>query len=201
MCLHYSLNESENSLVNKFWKTQMEKPSKTDWINFVMKDLEFRVFLSYTEIRLLSTAQFKNLVDESTVKKALEHLNQTKLKHSKVLHIRHDTLSLQPYLCPQYVWNTQLSKFLFQARARMSELRANFQQKHFRNGFDCELGCSEVDCQEHLLSCIKILDSSLATTTLPNYEDLFSTDVDIQLRLSAIMNERMMKGKNIVNQD
>ena len=83
----------------------------------------------------------------------------------------------------------------------MLELRANFKQKHLRNGFDCELGCSEVDRQEHLLSCTKIPDSSLATKTLHKYEDLFSTDVDIQLRLSAIMKERMMKRKNIVNQD
>ena len=131
MFLHYLLNESENSLVNKFLKTQMEKPSKNDWINFVIKDLELlEISLSYDEIRVLSTAQFKNLVDKRTVKKALEHLNQTKLKHSKVLHIRHDTLSLQPYLCPQHVWNTQLSKFLFQARTRMLELRVNFKQKH-----------------------------------------------------------------------
>ena len=38
--IHYLLNESENSLVNKFLKTHMEKRSKNDWINFVMKDLE-----------------------------------------------------------------------------------------------------------------------------------------------------------------
>ena len=73
MCLHYSLNESENSLVNKFLKTQMEKPSTNDWINFIMKDLDLlEISLSYYEIRVLSTAQFKNLVDKSTVKKALD---------------------------------------------------------------------------------------------------------------------------------
>ena len=60
--LHYLLNESETSLVNKFLKTQIEKPSKNDWINFVMKDLELlEISLSYDEIRVLSTAQFKIL--------------------------------------------------------------------------------------------------------------------------------------------
>ena len=55
------LKESDNSLVNKFLKIQMEKPSKKDWINSVVKDLLLEISLSSDEIRVLSTAQFKIL--------------------------------------------------------------------------------------------------------------------------------------------
>ena len=55
------LKESDNSLVNKFLKIQMEKPSKKDWINSVVKDLLLEISLSADEIRVLSTAQFKIL--------------------------------------------------------------------------------------------------------------------------------------------
>ena len=48
-------------VVNKFLKIQMEKQSKKDWINSVVKDLLLEISLSADEIRVLSTAQFKIL--------------------------------------------------------------------------------------------------------------------------------------------
>ena len=129
MFLHYLLNEDEKSLINRFLKIQMENPSKQDWIHSVEKDLEFLdIFLSYDDIKELSKFQFKTFLDKATEAKALEYLNNVKLKHSKVLHIRHEELIMQPYLLPKGAWDNQLSKFLFQARSRMLDLRANFKQ-------------------------------------------------------------------------
>ena len=79
----------------------------------------------------------------------------------------------------------------------MLELRTNFKQKHLRSGLDCELGCMEEDSQEHLLSCDKIPDSSLSNETLPKYEDLFSFEVNKQLKVAAVMKERMVKRKEM----
>ena len=95
MFLHYILNEKDESLINKFLKTQMKNPSKNDWIDSVVNDLELLdIPLTYDEIRGLSTAQFKSLMDKVIVKKALEHLNKVKSKHSKVMHIRHEKIEI-----------------------------------------------------------------------------------------------------------
>ena len=46
MFLHYLLNESEKSLLNKFIKKQMEEPSKNDWIESVESNLEGAINIS-----------------------------------------------------------------------------------------------------------------------------------------------------------
>ena len=61
----------------------------------------------------------------------------------------------------------------------MLDLRANFKQKNIKNGLECQLGCKEEETQEHLLSCMKIPESS-PTNEIPNYQDLFSKDVEKQ---------------------
>ena len=71
MFLHYLLNESEKSLLNKFIKKQMEEPSKNDWIESIESDLEvLDISLSFADIKELSTYQFKNFVDKQTEEKA-----------------------------------------------------------------------------------------------------------------------------------
>ena len=202
MYLHYLLNENANSLISKFLKTQMENPSKQDWIKTVEKDLVFLdIFLSYEDIKELSSTQFKSFLDRIIEDKALEHLNNTKLKHSKVLHIIHDSLSLQPYLSPKYAWDIQLSKFLFQARTRMLDLRTNFKMKHIKTGLECELGCGEDESQEHLLVCGKIPESSVTGKTIPMYEDLFDSETEKQMKIAAILKERMSKRKALLKQN
>ena len=38
--LHYILNEDDNSIIYKFFKTQMKKRTKKDWVSTVIKDIE-----------------------------------------------------------------------------------------------------------------------------------------------------------------
>ena len=181
-------------MINRLLKIQMENPSKQDWIHSVEKDLEFLdIFLSYDDIQELSKFQFKSFLDKATEAKALMYLNNVKLKHSKVLHIRHEELIMHPYLLPKGAWDNQLSKFLFQARTRMLDLRANFKKKHIMNGLECALGCGEEESQEHLLSCGKIPESSITGKIISKYQDLFSTDVESQMNIAAIMKERFLK--------
>ena len=144
MYFHYLLNEEEQSLVNKVLKMQMKTPSKDDWINQVKDDLKSLDFtLTPEEIEKLSKDQFRKVVQERIELKALEYLNCLKAKHSKVLHIQHHSLQLQSYFFPENIINVQLSKFLFQARTRMMDLRGNFKQKYRKNDLDCELVCKQ----------------------------------------------------------
>ena len=64
----------------------------------------------------------------------------------------------------------------------MLDLRANIKQKCIKNGLECELGCGEEESLEHFFSCRKIPQSSL-TGKIPMYQDLFSTDVEKQMKM------------------
>ena len=116
------------------------------------------IFLSYDDIKELSTTHFKSFLDKIIEAKALEHINNIKLQLSKVLHIRHDSLCMQPYLSPKNAWDNQLSKFLFQARTR----------KLMKNGLECELENGKEESQEHLLVCRKIPELSITGKQFPS---------------------------------
>ena len=74
----------------------------------------------------------------------------------------------------------------------MLEFRANFRQKFLQAGYKCELGC---DAEEHLLFCSKISDFSISTGSSLQYSDLFSDQVESQIKIASVMNERTKKGK------
>ena len=90
-----------------------------------------------------------------------------------MLHIEHSSLKIQSYLLPENVWNIQLAKFLFQARTRMLEVKCNYKEKYTREGLQCELGCSEQDNQEHLLTCEQIIETSVSEERVPEYKEQY----------------------------
>ena len=79
---------------------------------------------------------------EKSYVKLLEYLKKLNAKHSKMLHIEHTRLEVQPYLCPENVIDVQMSKFKFQTRT-MLPLRSNSKGKYM----NCELGCNTEDTQ------------------------------------------------------
>ena len=99
------------------------------------------------------------------------------------------------------MFDVQLAKFIFQERTRMLEFRVNYKQKYTRTGYQCEVGCSVEYGQEHLLVCPVIPDDSIAFESVPIFEDLFSANVESQLRVASIMKEIFHKRKNILNQE
>ena len=117
-------------------------------------------------------------------------------KKSKTSHISHKELQLQPYLRPGMETNLQ-KKFLFQLRARMIDLKANFQGSH--SNLDCELCKKHIDNQESLLSCEKLVSLGLVPN-LPQYSDLFSKDVAKQFRISSILEEKFKQKKKCTDE-
>ena len=104
----------------KFLKSQIESPSKNDWILLIEKDLSsLEIYLSYENIKGLSKLEFKSFVLECVRTKALDYLNGIKSSHRKVIHIKHSSLNLQTYFLPQNIRSVQLSKFILQSRTRM----------------------------------------------------------------------------------
>ena len=150
------------------------------------------------ELEAFSKLQFQNFLRKIIQEQALEYLNKLKLSHSKVESVNHKSLELQKYLQPQNVESIQLSKFLFQARTRMLDVKCNFKNKYSGNQLECPLKCSLEDTQEHLLLCKK-LDLKQITEQLPQYEDLFSEDMNKQLKAGKILEERYKRRKKLLS--
>ena len=76
--LHYILNGDEESMVNKFFKSQLKNKTKKDWVNSVLDDLESLGLadLSWEHIRSMKKGIFMNLVKEKIEVKAFENLEK-----------------------------------------------------------------------------------------------------------------------------
>ena len=136
---------------------------------------------------------FKKIED-----RVLNYLNGIKLKHTKVMHLKHDTLKIQNYLLPANQKDVQLSKFIFHAKTRMLKVRHNFKNNYVHKSKECPLGCGSEDTQEHLLICSKIVESSVSTLSQPSYEDLFSEESSKQNTIAAILQRRLKIRKGMV---
>ena len=198
MFLHYVLNEEKDSLISRVLKAQTENPSKNDFILGVQKDLEhLEIHLSLEDIQSLSKDMLGNFAKKQAKEQALIFLNAQKLKHSKVLHIKHDELNLQDYFRPQNIQSLNLAKFLFMARTRMLDIGANFSNK-FGEKATCKLGCDSLDTQQHLLECPKLTVSDLvAAGEKYEYGDLFSNKVEKQLKIAGILETRLKRRKEL----
>ena len=127
--------------------------------------------------------------------KTLKYLNKIKLKHTKVLHIVHNSLCLQEYLKPENVKSVNLSKFLFQSRTRMLEVKANFRNDTKNEDMSCPLNCKDEDDQKHLLECDQIDANCIIGEDVPKYEDLFGNNVVKQMKIAAMLQSRLQKRK------
>ena len=142
MFYHYILNENEDSLINKFYKSQLKNPYKGDWTTTVEDNLEeIGIMLTEDQIKECSQAQFKTLVDKRIENEALTYLNAEKESKSKVCHINYDKLEMQKYLRANKHTN-KVGKFMFLARSRMLDLAENFKKGEKNSKTQCPI-CEE----------------------------------------------------------
>ena len=126
--------------------------------------------------------KFKASVKANIRKAAFKHLNQLKESHSKVKHISHEELNIQPHLKSPLFSNMETS-LLFALRSRTDEtFKANFRNM-YGNVVPCPLACrnkdeeEDDDTQKHMLECSKLRAEHLAEDAAigdVNYDDIFS---------------------------
>ena len=88
--LHTILQESESSLISRFYQVQLKNPSKGDWCQSVLKSLgDLDLNLTFNQIKLMKKEELQKVVKTACEKSALTYLNQVKSKHTKVMHIQH----------------------------------------------------------------------------------------------------------------
>ena len=195
--LWYILHEDKESLIGMVLRKQMESPGSGDWGQVVLKNLEeLEMQMNVRDIEQISEEAFRRIVKEKINVKALEYLNLVKEGHTKVLHITHSSLEIQSYL-EANEQTVQEAKFLFAARSRMLDVKCNYRGKYFITLCPC---CNtEEDNQEHLLYCHKLGDDSTPVDVLPAYEDLFSSSLEKQIKISRILKAKYSRRNKIKN--
>ena len=194
--LQYILQEEKDSLMFTFLMAQLEQPTRNDWGQNILKDIEtVQLEMSLDEIEQMSTFQFHSLVKEKEKINTLEYLNSIKQKHSKVKHIPHTELEIQDYLKPNQL-ATRECKFLFAARCRMIDIRGNF-SNHYEDTL-CPVCGEQEDTQQHLLLCDLLCESDALVPTLPEYDTLFGNNLDDKVMVSRILMSHYEKRKHLL---
>ena len=196
MFLHEILNQDKTSLLFRVSLTMYKNPLRGDWWLTVKEDMEiFNINLSLDEISRLTKYSLKNLLNKKSDAKVLNSLNSQ--KGNKVNQIKHKKLEMQKYLLPNTM-SIEQQKFLFQLRSRMLDFKINF--KGGQTNLTCDLCQNHIDDQESLLTCEKLIDHTSITNNLPKYEDIFSEQVNTQLNILSILQERCSIRKRLLNE-
>ena len=109
-----------------------------------------------------------------------------------MLHIEHSDLVMQDYLQPNDL-SIKESKFTFIARTRMIDIKGNYSGQY--SDTLCPLCEVEEDIQPHLLECAELCDDSSIVRTLPEYEKLFSDNLEDKALVSRILMAKFNKRK------
>ena len=196
MFLHEILNQEKTSLLFRFFLAMYKNPVRGDWWLTVKEDMEIlNINLSLDEISRLKKYSLKNLLNKKSDAQVLNSLNSQ--KGNKVNQIEHKKLEMQKYLQPNTM-SIEQQKFLFQLRSRMLDFKINF--KGGQTNLTCDLCQNHIDDQESLLTCEKLIDHTSITKNLPKYEDIFSEQVNTQLNILSILQERYSIRKRLLKE-
>jgi hypothetical protein len=135
--LKYILEQTEDSLLNKFLNLQFKNPTRGDWASTCIKDLqELDLTLSLEEIKTMTKYKFSKMLKMKISENALNYLKKRKGKKGK--EIVYECLEMSEYLKPT---NNQLEiigkQEMFEVRNRMTDIPDNFPKPNLENKCIC----------------------------------------------------------------
>ena len=198
MYLHNILTNKQ-SLQYRVFQAQLKSPCKGDWSSTVSNDLcELGITLTHQEISRMSKEKLQKFLKEKIKKSAFEYLITKKEKNkerSKVKDVNYTNLEIQPYILPNSLStktseSIQLCRFVFSLRCRRLQVRKKFKSSYA--SLNCELCDLHDDLQKNLLICTKLTEDKCLVASSPTYEDLFSSDVEKQIKIAIILREKQL---------
>ena len=137
-------------------------------------------------IKKMSQQTFRNKVKVAVTKAAYLYLSNEKQRRNKVTNVKHEELKMQKYLCPNGL-DIQQVKLLFLLRARMVDVRVNFNNKY--QDTLCPV-CKEIDkpdTEQHVLQCSVLLqNTNLVMDKNLKFSQIFDSDVEIQISVTRM---------------
>jgi hypothetical protein len=178
--LYYILNEESESMVHRFFKSQLRNRTKRDWVTSVIEDLEFLGLgdLKMEQIRNMKKVSFIKMVKAKNGQKTFEKLQLIKKSHT--------VITMQKYLQPNQTNITrEEAQLIFKLRCRVTEVKNNLQGKY--DSLECEACGLESETQQHILMC-KVINRDKDLQEF-KYEKLFNGTVMEKLKIARIFKE------------
>ena len=162
--LKYILNQNENSQIYKFFRLQLDHPTKGDWVSRCLIDLsELKIKKTLNEIKQMTRIKFKNLIKIRIERNALEYLQNK--RGSKGKEIEFTSLEMSEYLLPyNSIMSIEEKREIFALRNRMTNIPINFGSKEEK----CI--CGSLETMSHIYSCESINQTKIKT----NYEHIYN---------------------------
>ena len=182
--LKYILEEDDSSLISKFFRLQVELPTKGDWASTCSNDLkELGITKSLKEIKSMSKSQFTNILKESVKRNAFKYLINK--KGSKGSEMEETELIMAEYLLPTNSALTICEKQkMFGIKNRMVNISANFPKPNTE--YKCF--CGQKEDMKHVYNC-ELLNEGRK----PNieYERIFTGNISEQIEVFRIFEQNM----------
>jgi hypothetical protein len=173
--LKYILEEDESSLLSKFFKLQLEFPTKGDWASTCKNDLkELEIQESLEEIRLMTKIQFTKILKKKLKENAFKYLISK--KGSKGKENKEIELCMSEYLLPTSTLTICEKQQMFAVKNRMVNIPANFSKKNIVNA--CL--CGQPEDMQHIYEC-NIINSGEQPEL--KYENIFKGDISEQIQV------------------
>ena len=188
--LHYLLQCEKEGMLYKFFQAMHENPSKDDWSEQVLRDLEdLNIKDKFEDIQSKSQFAMKKMVKIKIQEYALDQLNMQKFSHSKMDGLVHIELKMQEYLLSEEI-TTDQKRNLFSFRTRMAEFSENYPSGN--DVLPCKMCDLHRDCQAHSVSCHETMKH---VRVKGKYEEIFANNVsrDSALMLNQITEIRKNK--------
>ena len=185
--LHYILNEDPKSLINKFFKSQLNKRTNKDWISTVINDLKnLEIKMPFEEIRKMKKENFMMIVRNKIMTNTFQSMEELKGAHSKVKHIEYENLKMQKYLKPNSCkMRLEEAQLIFKLRCRSTNVKMNL--KGLYDDLECTACGLEEETQIHIIHCKKLNENKVGKKV--NYDKLFNGTVDEKLEIAKIFKE------------
>ena len=182
--LHYILNESESSIILKFFNAQLKNRRPKDWVSSVLKDLQnLKIEQTFSEIKGLKKNTLKRVINKAIISKAFERLINLKENHSKVKHLAYSNLKMQNYLKPSRVMITQNEiQTIFKLRSRVTDVKQNFKAKY--ENLECRNCKVEEESQHHVYECWEIIKNKKDKTKMIEFDKIFGENSKYQAEIA-----------------
>ena len=187
--LKYILQQSDDSILKRFLKLQLDHKTNGDWASTCLKDLkDLKITESLEEIKSMNKNKFTNILKERIRENALKYLIEKQGKKGK--EIVYENIQMSEYLNPSNNYLTISDKRrMFATRKKMVEISTNFPTKYTNNR--CE--CGEIEEMVHIYNC-----EMFVKLPIP-YEKIYNGNIQEQIEVFKKFEEKMSEREKLKN--
>ena len=183
------LQRDDSELTRRVYIAQKNDPTPGDFVDLLYKDFKsIKVVQNDDAIQTMDKHTYKQRIKSKVKEAAFLYLKEKQQQHSKVRDLNYDQLKTQCYMTSPLFSNEEVN-MLHALRSRSTDCKNNFKQKYINSNILCTLCQLEDEDQQHVLRCTIIqskFKSEDVISETPEYEYLFSDDVQKQKRITAL---------------